>query len=157
MSEHESIRALLALAAADALEEQERRRVEAHVAQCDACRRELAAYDTLAATLRRAPTPQPRPELVLRVQGLAAARLPAQRDQPHMKRLLPALVLASWVAVLASWPLLNSTANGLMQWLNLPLAGAWKWAVNYTLVGGTLATAGAMAFALRVMVMRRVK
>ena len=40
MSEHESIRELLSLAAAGVLAPDEQRRVELHAAVCDACRRQ---------------------------------------------------------------------------------------------------------------------
>jgi anti-sigma factor RsiW len=157
MSEHESIRALLALAAAGTLDEPERRRVEAHVSRCEACRTELAAYEALAAALRCAPTPHPRPELVERVNELALARLAARPAPPEPLPLIPVLVLASWIAVLAAWPLLGAVAGGVLNWLNLPSAGAWKWAINFALSAATLAAWGMMALALRVRLQRSEK
>ncbi len=157
MSEHEQIRALLPLVAADALDEADRRRADAHLAQCEVCRRDLAAFELLAATLRQAPTPQPRPELVQRVQAMAVAKFAAQQKQPEAYWMLPLLVLASWGAMLATWPLLNSAASGVLHWLNLPPAGAWKWAMNYLLITGTLATMAAMILVLRIRTMGREK
>ncbi len=138
MSEHESIRELLALAAADALDAEQRRRVDAHTAQCEFCRRELAAFDALAGTLRRAPMPQPSPELLARVHVLASARLAVVRNQSEVSRWLPALVLASWVSALASWPLVSSALGEIGRWFSIQQVGALQWALNNMVLGGTL-------------------
>ena len=59
MSEHDKIRELLALAAADALTRAEEKQVAEHVRSCIACSNELGAWRPIASELRRLPTPQP--------------------------------------------------------------------------------------------------
>ena len=59
MSEHEAIRKLLALAAAEALEEGELRRVEEHLRECSSCAAEWDAWRALARGMRGLPTPVP--------------------------------------------------------------------------------------------------
>ena len=60
MNDHEKIRALLALAAADVLEPGEEKQLMDHLRTCDACGAELEKWKLLAGGLRRLPTPQPR-------------------------------------------------------------------------------------------------
>ena len=61
MSDHDEIRALLALAAAGALEPDEEDRVAVHIRSCSACASEAASMQSIAGHLRRLPTPQPPP------------------------------------------------------------------------------------------------
>ena len=57
MSEHDKIRELVALAAADALTSAEEKQVAEHVRSCIACSNELGAWQPIASELRRLPTP----------------------------------------------------------------------------------------------------
>lgn len=73
MSDHESVRGLLALSAAGLLDPDEERLVREHVCQCVACAAELEAYGSLSAGLSNMPVPQPPAYLVSRTTALVAA------------------------------------------------------------------------------------
>lgn len=73
MSDHESVRALLALSAAGLLDPDEERLVRAHVCQCDGCAAELEAYGSLSLELSNMPAPRPPAYLVSRTTALVAA------------------------------------------------------------------------------------
>ena len=59
MSDHESVRHLLALSAAGLLDAGEERLVREHASQCARCAAKLDAYATLSAGLSALPMPQP--------------------------------------------------------------------------------------------------
>ena len=63
MSDHESVRELLALSAAGLLDAGEERLVRDHARQCAACAAELDDYATLSAGLSALPSPQPPADL----------------------------------------------------------------------------------------------
>jgi|KBSMisStaDraftv2_1062788.scaffolds.fasta_scaffold1217864_2 predicted anti-sigma-YlaC factor YlaD len=73
MSDHESVRGLLALSAAGLLDPDEERVVKEHVSQCGACAADLEAYGWLSAGLSNMPAPQPPVYLVSRTAALVAA------------------------------------------------------------------------------------
>jgi hypothetical protein len=73
MSDHESVRALLALSAAGLLDPDEERLVREHACQCVECAAELEAYASLSAGLSSMPAPQPPAYLVSRTTALVAA------------------------------------------------------------------------------------
>jgi predicted anti-sigma-YlaC factor YlaD len=73
MSDHESVRELLALSAAGLLDPDEERLVQEHARQCAACAAELDSYAALSAGLSALPTPRPPADLVWRTSVLLAA------------------------------------------------------------------------------------
>jgi predicted anti-sigma-YlaC factor YlaD len=73
MSDHESVRELLALSAAGLLNAAEERSVREHVRQCAACAGELDEFAGLSAGLSALPSPQPPADLVRRTSALLAA------------------------------------------------------------------------------------
>ena len=73
MSDHESVRQLLALSAAGLLDAAEERLVREHARQCAACAAELDEFAALAAGLSALPTPQPPAYLLARTTTLLAA------------------------------------------------------------------------------------
>src|ERR1035438_8353450 len=72
MSDHETVRQLLALSAAGLLDAGEERLVREHARQCAACAGELDEFGALSAGLRALPVPQPPPDLVRRTSMLMA-------------------------------------------------------------------------------------
>ena len=104
MSEHEKIRALLALAAADALTSAEEEQVAEHVQSCVACSNELEAWQPIASELRRLPTPQPSSWLVQATLARAEAKLTEQAEQDWNRRVMIVLVAFAWVLTIVSWP-----------------------------------------------------
>ena len=73
MTEHESVRQLLALSAAGLLDAGEERLVREHVGQCAQCAANLDDYLALSAGLSELPAPQPPAYLVSRTAMLLAA------------------------------------------------------------------------------------
>ena len=104
MSEHDTLRDLLALAAAGALTPAEEQRVAEHVRSCIACSNELEAWRPIASELRRLPTPQPSPWLAQATVTRAKAALAEQAEHEWNRRVLIAVVAFSWLLTMASWP-----------------------------------------------------
>jgi hypothetical protein len=104
MSEHDKIRELLALAAADALTSAEEKQVAEHVRSCIACSNELDAWRPLATELRRLPTPQPSSWLVQATLARAEAKLTEQAEHDWNRRVMIVVVAFAWLLTIASWP-----------------------------------------------------
>lgn len=101
-------------------------RHQAHLALCDACRREWAAHRVMLAALQ----PGPVPELPPNFAGRVLARLP--RTMPRASRmegetvLLLLMLLASFIAIWISLPPFFKTILRDDRWL-LYLAPASEW------------------------------
>jgi hypothetical protein len=104
MSEHDKIRELLALAAADALTSAEEKQVAEHVRSCIACSNELDAWRPIATELRRLPTPQPSSWLVQATLARAQAKLSEQAEHDWNRRVMIVVVAFAWLLTIASWP-----------------------------------------------------
>jgi len=104
MSEHDKIRELLALAAADALTSAEEKQVTEHVRSCIACSNELGAWRPIAIELRRLPTPQPSSWLVQATLVRAEARLTEQAEHDWNRRVMIFVLSFAWLLTIASWP-----------------------------------------------------
>ncbi|HYL78625.1 MAG TPA: zf-HC2 domain-containing protein [Bryobacteraceae bacterium] len=145
MTEHESIRAMLALSAADALEPGELRRVQQHAESCEICRRELHAWSLHAEGLRRLPQPMAPEGLMERTQ----ARIMEQREVAAARRdenrMLAALVAFGWAASLATWALVRVLGGGSLQVFGANLVSGVTWSLTSTvLVWMTAAAAATM-------------
>lgn len=75
MSDHESVRHLLALSAAGLLDAGEERLVREHARQCARCAARLDDYAALSAGLSALPCPLPLPDLLRRTNSLVAAEV----------------------------------------------------------------------------------
>jgi hypothetical protein len=75
MSDHESVRQLLALSAAGLLDAGEERLVREHAHQCARCAAKLDDYATLSAGLSALPCPLPLADLLRRTNSLVAAEV----------------------------------------------------------------------------------
>jgi hypothetical protein len=104
MNEHNKIRELLALAAADALTSAEEKQVAEHVRSCIACSNELEAWRPIASELRRLPTPQPSSWLVQATLARAEAKFTEQAERDWNHRLMIIVVAFAWLLTIASWP-----------------------------------------------------
>ena len=107
MSEHDKIRELLALAAADALTSAEEKQVAEHERSCIACSNELEAWRPIASELRRLPTPQPSPWLVQATLARAEAKLTEQAEHDWNRRVMIVVVAFAWLLTIASWPVFH--------------------------------------------------
>jgi hypothetical protein len=103
MSEHDKIRELLALAAAEALTGAEEEQVAEHVRSCLACSNELEAWRPIASELRRLPTPQPSSWLVQATLARAEAKLTEQAEHDWNHRVMIVVVAFAWLLTIASW------------------------------------------------------
>jgi hypothetical protein len=103
MSEHDKIRELLALAAADALTSAEEKQVAEHVRSCIACSNELEAWRPIASELRRLPTPQPSSWLVQSTLARAEAKFTEQAEHDWNRRVMIVVVAFAWLLTIASW------------------------------------------------------
>ena len=107
MNEHDKIRELLALAAADALTSAEEKQVAEHVRSCIACSNELGAWLPITSELRRLPTPQPSSWLVQATLARAEAKLTEQAEHDWNRRVMIVVVAFAWLLTIASWPVFH--------------------------------------------------
>jgi len=125
MSEHDTIRELLALAAAGALTPAEEQRVAEHVRSCIACSNELEAWRPIARELRRLPTPQPSSWLVQATLARAEATLAEQAEQDWNRRALIGVVAFSWLLTLASWAVFHEVSERFGSMLAPQFSHPW--------------------------------
>ena len=146
MTEHDSIREMLALAAAGALDAQDLRRVEQHARECTDCRKELDRWALYAQSLRQLPQPAVPADLILRTQ----AGILREREEAASRRrnslMLAALAVFSWVISLAFWALARTLTGGELDvfgtnWVSI---GPWFFASSVL----TWITAGTAAVTL---------
>ena len=143
VSEHNKIREMLALAAADALEQNELERMMQHVRTCSQCSAEIEQWQLLSRGLRQLPTPQPSPDLVRRTCARAEARVIAEREHAWNRRVMISLVLFAWALTLTSWPIVRLVSGGLLSLLDPRLNQSWLGFAGFTslvwLTGGIAA------------------
>jgi Putative zinc-finger len=145
MTEHESVRAMLALAAAGALGPEEVRRIEQHAQGCELCRRDLETWAVYAQGLGKLPQPSAPEGLVQRTQ----ARILQERSEAGARwrheLFLGALVIFGWAAGWAFWTLARAITGGSLNVLGANLVSGLAWSVVSTvLVWMTAATVALM-------------
>jgi anti-sigma factor RsiW len=135
MSDHESVRELLALSAAGLLDPDEERLVREHARQCTACAAELDDYGALSAGLAALPSPQPPVDLVRRTSVLLAA----ESDRRQGAFLAGAAAIFTFVFILLIGQTLRILGDdsAAMMWL------AWA------SISSVLGTAAALVLASR--------
>ncbi|MFY9672849.1 MAG: hypothetical protein WAK13_00260 [Terriglobales bacterium] len=117
MNEHDKIRELLALAAADTLTSAEEKQVAEHVRSCISCSNELEAWRPIASELRRLPTPQPSSWLVQATLARAEAKLTEQAEHDWNRRVLIVVVAFAWLLTIASWPVFQVVGGRFASFL----------------------------------------
>ena len=133
MSEHDRIRELLALAAADALTSAEEKQVAEHVRSCSACSNELEAWLPIASELRRLPTPLPSSWLVQATLARAEAKLAEQAEHDWNRRVMIVVVAFAWLLTMASWPVFHFVSG---RFGSLPLfSDTWISFAAFTALG----------------------
>jgi hypothetical protein len=148
-AEHESIRAMLALYAADALDPGELRRVEQHARGCETCRGELLAWAAYATGLTQLPQP-------LAPQGLmerTRIRIVQQREAAAARRrenaMLAALAVFGWAVSLATWTVIRALVGGSLVVLGANLVSGVNWFLLSTVFAWTTAAAAAAVLGKR--------
>ena len=145
MTEHKTIRAMLALAAAGALNPEEVRQVEQHAQGCELCRRELETWATYTQGLRKLPQPSAPEGLAQRTQ----ARILQERTEASGRRrhelFLGVLAVFGWVAGWAFWTLARAITGGSLSVFGANLVNGLTWSlVSTVVVWMTAATAALM-------------
>jgi anti-sigma factor RsiW len=129
MSDHESVRQLLALSAAGLLDAGEERLVREHAHQCAACAAELDEFAALSAGLSALPAPQPPAYLLARTTVLLAA----EADRRQGAVFAAGVSIFALVFVLVIGQTLRITAG-------YPAALVWLiWAVITSILGAASA------------------
>jgi predicted anti-sigma-YlaC factor YlaD len=125
MTDHEKIRELLSLAAADALEPDEDRLVSDHIRSCSDCSAQLEDWRLLAGGLRRLPTPQPRGVIVERARAMAQIRLTDHLEQRWNRAVMSGLIVFAWILTLMSWPVVKFVSGGFLSMLDPRFSHTW--------------------------------
>ncbi len=145
MNEHESIRVMLALAAAGVLDPAESTRVERHANACDDCRRELETWGRYAYGLRKLPQPSVPPDLMERTR----TRLLEERAAAEARRwngfMIGVLVVFGWATGLTLWILVRVFTGAVLRVFGANLVSGLTWSLVSTVLGWmTAATAALM-------------
>jgi len=125
MNEHDKIRELLALAAADALTSAEEKQVAEHVRSCIACSIELDAWRPIANELRRLPTPQPSSWLVQATLARAEAKFTEQAEHEWNQFLMIIAVAFAWLLTIASWAVFHVVSGRFERLLGPQFSHTW--------------------------------
>jgi anti-sigma factor RsiW len=145
MTEHESVRAMLALAAAGALEPKEQRRVDEHARECDLCRKDLETWSAYSQSLRKLPQPSAPAGMLQRTQALISRHHAETADRRRHEWFLAALAIFGWGAGWASWTLIRAIVGGSLYLFGANLLNGLTWSVMSMAVAGiTAATAALM-------------
>src|SRR4051794_9008310 len=149
MSEHDKIRELLALAAADALTSAEEKQVAEHVRSCIACSKELEAWRPIASELRRLPRPQPSLWLVQATLARAEAKLTEQAEQDWNRRVMIVVVAFAWLLTIASWPVFHVVSGWLGSLIDPQFSPTWIGFAAFTALGWLAGGVAAVMLAVR--------
>jgi hypothetical protein len=154
MNEHDKIRELLALAAADALTSAEEKQVAEHVRSCVACSNELDAWRPIATELRRLPTPQTSSWLVQATLARAQAKLTEQAEHDWNRRVMIVVVAFAWSLTIASWPVFQFVSGRFgsllePQFSHTPFSHSWISFAAFTALGWLAGGVAAVMLAVR--------
>lgn len=145
MSEHESVRAMLALAAAGVLGPEEVRRVEQHAQECESCRRDLETWSVFTQGLRKLPQPSAPEGLVQRTQARILQERAHASDRRKSELMLGALAIFGWGTGWALWTLAGAITGGSLNVFGANLVNGLTWSlVSMAVSGITAATAALM-------------
>jgi anti-sigma factor RsiW len=141
---HKSLRDLLSLAAAGALDADEQRLVEEHLRGCSECQAEFQAWSRIAGGLRGMPVPQAPAGLVARTRARLETAQAARAERWRNQIILGCLILFAWMTTLLSFPVLRLAGNGLAGFLNMSTSGVGTGVALYLVLGwvGTGVAAG---------------
>ena len=149
MSEHDKIRELLALAAADALTSAEEKQVAEHVRSCIACSNELGAWRPIASALRRLPTPQPSSWLVQATLARAEAKLTEQAEHDWNRRVMIFVLSFAWLLTIASWPAFHFVSGRFGSLFEPQFSHTWISFAAFTALEWLAAGVAAVMLAIR--------
>ena len=149
MNEHDRMRELLALGAADTLDSAEEHELAAHLASCKECAAEMEKWRELSAALYRLPAPQAPAQLVERVRHQMVASGFAEIERRQTQRTVAWLALFAWTLALGSWPVLRALSNEAGSFLNIQFLHTWYGLFGVTVAGWVAAGTAALVIAVR--------
>ena len=144
MNEHESVRKLLPLAVAGALEFKELRRVEQHAHACESCSHELETWKRYAHALRQLPQLSVPPGLLERTHSRILQHGAATGDRAN-SILLGAIAIFGWAAGLTLWVLARGLTGGVVNILGINLVSPQSCLLLSAVLTWITATASAVA------------
>jgi hypothetical protein len=149
MTEHESVRAMLALAAAGALGPEEQRSVDQHARECELCRRDLETWAVYTQGLRKLPQPSAPEGLAQRTQARILQERAAEADRRRSELLLGALAIFGWASGWAFWTLARAITGGSLNVFGANLMNGLTWSFISMLVAGITAVTAALMLGRR--------
>jgi len=155
MREHDKVRELLALAAADALTSPEEKRVAEHVRSCIACSNELGVWRPIVRELRRLPTPQPSSWLVQATLARAEAKFTEQAEHDWNRWVMLFVLSFAWLLTIASWPAFQFLSGRFGSFLGPQFRHTWISFAAFTAVGWLAGGVAAVMLAIRLRGERR--
>ena len=156
MSEHASIREILSLAASGALEPDEQRRVQEHIAVCDACRRELEVWQGYSRELVRLPVPVAPKYLAERTCARVLEKRAAATERRWDDIVLVVLVLLGWTVSLVAWVVFRLFSGGMLSVVESSFVTILKWLGASTVFAWLTAAVAAVMLGSRRRVRRMV-
>lgn len=139
MNEHSIIRDSLAMAVAGALDPLEQKRIEEHLRHCETCSAEFNHWNSLVGALKKLPTPQARPQMVMQTRRILELYA-AAGNAFFRTRLVPsALILFSWIAMLITWRLVRLIDLPLARRLDISSTIVWLVFIGVTWLATALA------------------
>lgn len=149
ITEHERAREWMALAAANALDDNEERELSAHLASCGECATEFNGWRELGSAMRRIPTPQAPAALMQRVRVTLVAHSMQRAEQRSHRRVMAWLILFAWTTTLATWPILRLVSEGASSWLDLNFLHTWHVLIGFTVLSWVSAAIAAAVLGAR--------
>ena len=155
MNQHDQIRDLLALAAAQVLDGAEQARVEAHVRECAECAAELASMRGIAGALGNLPAPQPSLGLAARTRLRVASEMAARAERRRHHLVTTLLSCFGWAVMLLTLLAGRYFADDLSRLFHLSYAQFAIGFIGYTLLASLASAAFAGLIAPHVQAARR--
>src|SRR5215510_10529045 len=149
MNEHETVRNLMGLAAAGVLGPEEQSRVERHVRECNACRKEMDVWRVYASGLEHMPQPAVPACLAERTQIRVLREQEARTQRRHNILVLVGLSVLGWSWSLAVWLVLRLVMGGATVVMQTHVLRLDVWALTGTLLVWASAAIGAVLLAKR--------
>ncbi len=156
MNGHETIRAMLPLAAAGALTRGDLAAVEQHAATCSLCARELEVLRLYSEGLRDLPRPMVPAGLMQRTTARLVQERAAAAGRRRQDLTLGALALFSWSLAAVSWILVRVFTGGVWIVLGANLADAGTWFLASALLAWTTAGVAVVALGKHHALVRRI-
>jgi predicted anti-sigma-YlaC factor YlaD len=144
MNEHESVRAMLPLAAAGLLGPGELRRVEEHARMCELCRTDLETWSAYAQGLRKLPQPSAPAGLMERTRARIIQQHAVAAGRRRQSWLLGALVAFGWTNSLAFWVVARALTGGVFTVMGVNWVNGVAWSLGSTVLAWTTAAAAAI-------------